>query len=118
MSASQVLNAPTYYTTLAPNDAVQDLNFCNQCKPWKLITLNLLLKTFTQLVDSRKKRFAPNARDSLCAKDTRHLSHFVRNGSIQRSAHPWNRLYLKFGIFNCDRNSNTCWKNRARTTLL
>jgi len=26
ISASQVLNAPTYYTTLDPN-------FCNQCKP-------------------------------------------------------------------------------------
>jgi len=39
MSASQVLNAPTCYTTWAPN---QDPNFCNQCKPWKLIALNVL----------------------------------------------------------------------------
>jgi len=53
MSASQVLNAPTYYTTLAPIDALPDPNFCNQCKPWKLMALNLLLKTFTQLVDAR-----------------------------------------------------------------
>jgi len=37
MSASQVLNAPSYQTTLALNDALQDPNFCNQCKPWKLI---------------------------------------------------------------------------------
>jgi len=37
MSASQVLIACTYYTTLAPNDALPDPNFCNQCKPWKLI---------------------------------------------------------------------------------
>jgi len=34
MSASQVLNIPTYETTLAPNDALQDTNFCNQCKSW------------------------------------------------------------------------------------
>jgi len=33
MSANQVLNALTYLTTLAPNDALQDPNFCNQCKP-------------------------------------------------------------------------------------
>jgi len=45
MSASQVLNAPIYYT-LAPNGAVQDSNFCNQCKSWKLI-------------DARKSRFVP-----------------------------------------------------------
>jgi len=34
MSASQVLNAPTY--ALAPNDALQVTNFCNRCKPCKL----------------------------------------------------------------------------------
>jgi len=69
MSASQVLNAvdaPTYYTTLAPNDALPDPNFCNQCEPWKLTT-------FTQLVDAGKSGFAPNTPDPLCAKDTRHL---------------------------------------------
>jgi len=32
-SASQVLNAPTYYITLAPNDALQDPDFCNQRNP-------------------------------------------------------------------------------------
>jgi len=43
---------------------------------------------------------------------------FARNGSIQRSLYPWHRLSFKFGIFICDRNSNTCKKNRARTDLL
>jgi len=37
ISASQVLNAPTYYTTLAANHALPDPTFCNQCKPWKPI---------------------------------------------------------------------------------
>ena len=72
MSASQVLNAPTYYTVLAPNDALQDLNICNQCKSWKLIALKVLLKTFTQLKDVRKAvlpqtrlvRHAPKAQDT------------------------------------------------------
>jgi len=40
MSSSQMLNGPTYYTTLVPNDALPDPNFCNQCKSWKLIALN------------------------------------------------------------------------------
>jgi len=31
MSVGQVLNAPTYYTTWAPNDAIPEPNFCNQC---------------------------------------------------------------------------------------
>ena len=31
---------------------------------------------------------------------------------------PWHRLSLKFGIFICDRNSNTCQKNSARRNLL
>jgi len=67
MSASEMLNAPTHYTTLAPapNDALPDPNFCNQYKPWKVIALNLLLQTLTQLVDSRKSRFASNTPDSL-----------------------------------------------------
>ena len=94
MSASQVLNAPT---TLAPNDALQEPNFCNQCKPWKLIDLDVLLKTFTQLTDARKSRFAPNTPDLLCANYTRHLKCFARNGTIQRCPHPWHRLSLKFG---------------------
>jgi len=82
MSASQVLNAPTYYITLAPNDALQDPTFCNECKPWKLIVLHVLLKTFTKLVDARKSLFAPSTPDSLCAKDTRRLIRFARNGNI------------------------------------
>jgi len=41
-------------------------------------------KTFTQLMDARKSRFAPNTPDPVCAKGTRHLTHFARNGSIQR----------------------------------
>ena len=69
-------------------------------------------------MDARKSRFAPNTPDPLCAKDTRHLTNFVRNGSIQRSTHPWDRLSLKFGIFICDRNSNPRQKNRARTDAL
>jgi len=70
ISASQVLNAPTYWTTLAPTDALQGPNFCNQYKSLKLIALNLLLKPFTQLMDARKSRFAPNTPDPLCAKGT------------------------------------------------
>jgi len=37
-----------------------------------LTALNVLLKTFTQLVDARKSRIAPNTPDPnpLCAKDT------------------------------------------------
>ena len=88
VSAGQVLNAPT---TLAPNDALQDPNFCNQCKSWKLIARNVLLKAFTQLTDARKSRFAPNTPEPLCAKGTRHLICFARNGSIQWSPHPWHR---------------------------
>jgi len=53
-------------------------------------------------------RYAPITHDTWC---------FARNGSIQRSLHFWHRLPLKFGIFICDRNSNTCQKNRARTDL-
>jgi len=85
MSASQVLNAPASYDTLVPNDALQDPNFCNQCKFWKLIALNVLLKAFTQVMDSRKSHFSPNTPDALCAKGTRHLIRSARNGSIQTS---------------------------------
>jgi len=108
MSASQVLIAPTYYTTLAPNDDLPDHNVCSQCNPWMLIALNLLLKTFTQLVGARKCRDAPNTPDPLCAKDTRYLIRFARNGSNRRSPHPWHKISLKFGIFICDRNSKIC----------
>jgi len=69
-------------------------------------------------MDARKTRFIPNTLDPLCAKGTRHLIHFARNGSIQRSPHPWQKLSLKFGIFICDIKSNTCQKNRAGTNLL
>jgi len=69
-------------------------------------------------MDARKKRFTPNTSDPLCANYTKHLMCFARNGSIQRSSHAWHWLSLKFGIFICDRNSNTCQKNRAKTTLL
>jgi len=33
VGASQMLNAPIYNTTLAPNDTLPDPNFYNQCKP-------------------------------------------------------------------------------------
>jgi len=33
MNARHVLNTPTYYTTLAANNALPDPTFCNQCKP-------------------------------------------------------------------------------------
>jgi len=68
---------------LAPNDALQDPNFCDQCKPWKVISLNVLLKTLTQLMDARKSRFALNTPDQLCAKDTRHLTRFVQMAAFK-----------------------------------
>ena len=40
MSASQALNASTYNTTLAVNNALPDPTFCNQCKPWKPIAFH------------------------------------------------------------------------------
>jgi len=58
MSASQVLNAPTYYTTLASNDALPDLNFCNQWKPWKL-SLKLASKNLYTTRGCQKKLFYP-----------------------------------------------------------
>jgi len=58
MSASQVLNAPTYYTTLALNDALPDPDFCNQCKPWK-ISLKLASKNFHTTRGCQKKLFYP-----------------------------------------------------------
>ena len=58
---------------MAPNDALQEPNFSNQCKPWKLIALNVLVKTFTQLIDAGKAvlplthliRYAPKTQDTL-----------------------------------------------------
>ena len=46
MSASQNVQHAylLYYTTLAPNDALPDPNYCNQYKQWNLIALNLFLK--------------------------------------------------------------------------
>jgi len=43
----------------------QTLPFAMSVSPRKLRALNLLLKTFTKLVDSRKIRFAPNTPASL-----------------------------------------------------
>jgi len=68
----------------------------------------MLLKVFTQLMDARKSRFAPNTPDPLRARGTGHLIRFARNDSIQRSPLSWHRLSFKFGIFICDRNSRTC----------
>jgi len=103
------LNAPTHETDLAPNVALQDPNFCNQCKPWKLIALKVLLKTFTQCMRKMpEKDVLPQTRlIRYRAKGTRQLIRFARSSSIQRFPHPWQRLSLKFGIFICDRNSNT-----------
>jgi len=66
MSVSQVLNAPTYYTTLAVNGALPDPTFCNQCKPGKPIALPFKLASknlHASRVDARKSRFAPNTPD-------------------------------------------------------
>jgi len=69
-------------------------------------------------MDARKSRFAPDTPDPLCAKGTRHLIRFARNGNIQRSPNPWHRLSFKFGIFICDKYSSTCQTNSVRTNLL
>jgi len=66
---------------LAPNDALHDPNFCNL----KAHSLKRASKSFHTTHDARKSRFAPNTPDPLCAKGTRHLMHFARNGNIQRS---------------------------------
>jgi len=52
------------------------------------LTLNLLLKTFMQLVWMPEKNVLPQT----------HLIRFAWNVRIQRSPHPWRRLSLKFGI--------------------
>jgi len=62
------------------------------------LALNVLLKTFTQLVWMPEKAVLPQT----------HLIRFARNVKIQRSLHPWRRFSLKFGILICDRKSNTC----------
>jgi len=53
-----VLNAPTYDTTLAPNDNLLDPNFCNQCKP-KVRRLKLASKNFNTTRGFQKKPFFP-----------------------------------------------------------
>jgi len=62
------------------------------------LALNLLLKTFTQLVWMPEKAVLPQT----------HLIRYAWNVRIQRSPHPGRRLSFKFGILVCDRNSNTC----------
>jgi len=52
------------------------------------LALNLLLKTFTQLVWMPEKGVFPQT----------HLIRFAGNVMIQRSPHPWRRLSLKLGI--------------------
>jgi len=68
MSACQVLNAPIYETTLAPNDALQDPSFCNQCKSWKLIALNVLLNSWMPekavLPQTHLIHYAPKVQDT------------------------------------------------------
>jgi len=59
MSASQVLNAPTYFTTLAPNDALPNPNVCNQCKPWCSYSLELAFKNFHTTCGCQKIPFLP-----------------------------------------------------------
>jgi len=71
MSDSQVLNAPTYLTTLAPNDAVQDPNFCNQCKFTALTVLfkknhNSWTPEKAVLPQTHLICYAPNTQDTLC----------------------------------------------------
>jgi len=116
MSACQVLNPLTYQTTLGPNDALQDPNVCNQCKPWKLIVCfwklshNYWMPETAVLPQTHLIRYAPITQDTWCV-----LPEMV---ALKKSPHPWHRLSLKFGIFICDRNSNTCQKNRAGTNLL
>jgi len=60
----------------------------------------VLLKTFTQFIGARKGQFAPNTP----------LIRYARKAQdrCQRSPLPWHRLSFKFGVFICDRNSNTC----------
>jgi len=52
------------------------------------LALNLLLKTFTQLVWMPEKVVLPQT----------HLIRFAWSVRIQRSPHPWRRLSLKLGI--------------------
>jgi len=99
ISASQVLNAPTYYTTLDPNDALP-------VEALKAHSLNLASSNFQKSRGCQKKPLCPSTPDPLCAKGTRHLIRFARNGSIQRCPQPWHRLSLKFGICIHDRISN------------
>jgi len=71
---SKVLNAPTYYTTLAPNGALPDPKFCNQCKPWKLslklASKNSWIPEKDVLPQTHLIRYAPKTQDtwSFCPK--------------------------------------------------
>jgi len=59
MSASEVLNVPSYYSTLAPNDALADLTFCNECKPPKAQSLKHASKNFHTTRGFHKNPFCP-----------------------------------------------------------
>jgi len=65
---SKVLNAPTYYTTLAPNGALPDPKFCNQCKPWKLslklASKNSWIPEKDVLPQTHLIRYAPKTQDT------------------------------------------------------
>ena len=88
MSASQVLNAPTYTRPLWRQMTLYKSLTFPTVQALKAHSLKRASKNFTQLVDARKSRFAPNTTNPLCAKETRHLTRFARNSSIQRSPHP------------------------------
>jgi len=75
-------------------------------------------KNFHTIHGCQKKPFCPKHTWSAMCLRHKTPDPFVRNASIQISPHPWHRLSLKFGIFICGRNSNTCQKNRARTDSL
>ena len=82
----------------------------------KAHSLKRACKNFHTTYGCQKKPFCPKHTWSIMRQ--RHLTRFVRNGSMQRSPHSWHRPSLKFGIFICDRNLNACQKNRARTDVL
>jgi len=66
----------------------QTLTFATSASPESSYPFEIVFKTFTQLVDARKRRFAPYTPDPLCAKDTRYLIRFARHDRVQRSPHP------------------------------
>jgi len=144
MNASQVLNVRTYETTYAPNHALQDPNFSNQCKSWKVMALNVLVKTFTQLMESAKAvllqthliRYASKAqgiwsvlhvmatfKDPLTL-DKGHFSHLGSSFVIEIQAHAgriglericWNKTKIRL-VYSC---STLCMCHiKAMTTLV